>query len=393
MTTFDPRAPLPAPPDPWTPSDRPSAREGPPWHMTEMIAAEPHLARRLLSALADPGSDAASLAVELREALGNGRSVVLTGCGTSEHAAVALAEMLREAVPATYRARIVVEQAFELALDPPGDALVVGVSHEGGTRATNQALEAARAAGSRTALVTAAPNSPGAALADVVVATGEMDQSWCHTVGYVAPMLAGAAVAGHLAGDPPPPEAVAALLEAGAAAEGKAEAMAAVLAETSTVLVLGTGADRAAGRELVLKIEEACWLPAAYRDLETFLHGHVPATSDRTGLVLLLTDRRARGARAGRARQALAAASVVGVRSTAILAAEAAPLLPPALTPAGRLVVPDERRLPAPVASLLGSATALQLLAERLARARGTNPDPIRRDDPRYAEASAAASR
>ena len=47
--------------------------------------------------------------------------------------------------------------------------------------------------------------------------------------------------------------------------------------------------------------------------------------------------------------------------------------------------------LPAPVAALLGTATPLQLLTERLARARGTDPDPIRRDDPRYRAAPDAA--
>jgi hypothetical protein len=43
------------------------------------------------------------------------------------------------------------------------------------------------------------------------------------------------------------------------------------------------------------------------------------------------------------------------------------------------------------VAALLGSAAPLQLITERLARARGTNPDPIRRDDPRYRAAAEAA--
>jgi len=47
--------------------------------------------------------------------------------------------------------------------------------------------------------------------------------------------------------------------------------------------------------------------------------------------------------------------------------------------------------LPAPVAALLGSATPLQLLTERIARARGTNPDAIRRDDPVYLAAADAA--
>ena len=92
-----------------------------------------------------------------------------------------------------------------------------------------------------------------------------------------------------------------------------------------------------------------------------------------------------------RARQALAAAAVLGVRSAAIIARDASSSIPDDLTPAGRLLVDEADSLPAPVAALLGTATPLQLLTERLARTRGTNPDPIRRDDPRYAAASAAA--
>ena len=61
------------------------------------------------------------------------------------------------------------------------------------------------------------------------------------------------------------------------------------------------------------------------------------------------------------------------------------------MTPIGRLVVAESPDLPAPVAALVGSATPLQLLTERLARARGTNPDLIRRDDPTYRAASDAA--
>ena len=57
-------------------------------------------------------------------------------------------------------------------------------------------------------------------------------------------------------------------------------------------------ADRPAGRELVLKLEEASWLPSAFRDLETFLHGHLPSIGASTGLVLILTDPAARDARA-----------------------------------------------------------------------------------------------
>ena len=392
---FDPRAPLPAPPDPWVSSTTPSPRDGPPYHMTDMIAAEPHLARRLLGRLLGPGSPAAALADAVRETAAAGGSIVLTGCGTSDHAAQGVAEILARALRAsgdsTGRAGVWSKQALELALEVPPAGLVVGVSHEGGTRATIDALRATRERGARTALITAAANSPGAGVADVVVATGEMDQSWCHTVGYVSPLLAAAAAGAMIAGQDLDPEAVAALLAAGSAEPAAAEALADALAGTSRLIVVATGADRPAGRELVLKLEEASWLPSAYRDLETFLHGHLPATDASTGLVLILTDPANRDARVGRARQLLAACRVVGVASGAILAEDAANELPADLTPAGRLVVPESPALPGPVGALFGSATPLQLLTERIARARGTNPDVIRRDDRRYRDASAAA--
>jgi hypothetical protein len=90
-----------------------------------------------------------------------------------------------------------------------------------------------------------------------------------------------------------------------------------------------------------------------------------------------------------RARQVLAAAALVGIRVGAILSSEVSASIDTALTPLGRIVVPEAPDLPAPVAALLATATPLQLLVERLARIVGTNPDPIRRTDPRYAGAAA----
>ena len=133
------------------------------------------------------------------------------------------------------------------------------------------------------------------------------------------------------------------------------------------------------------------WLPTTMRDLETFLHGHLPATDASTGLVLILADRVGRPERVERARDALAAAKVVGVRAAAILGRGVADQLSDDLTPAGRLVVIDSGELPDPVAALLATATPLQQLTERIARARGTNPDLIRRDDPTYLAAARAA--
>ena len=130
---------------------------------------------------------------------------------------------------------------------------------------------------------------------------------------------------------------------------------------------------------------------AAYRDLESFLHGHLAATDDHTGLVLILTDRDARDSRVARARAALAAARVIGIRTAAIVAEGVAADLPVNLTPAGRIVVPDAPALAAPVAATLGSAIPLQLLTERLARVRGVDPDPIHRDVEAYRRAAEVA--
>jgi glutamine---fructose-6-phosphate transaminase (isomerizing) len=390
--TFDPTAQLAGPADPWDYAPTPSLRTGPPYHMTEMIAAEPALARRLLGRLADRGGAAGDLAEAIRATLTGADPVIVTGCGTSEHAALAAAEVLREAAAAVgLPATVTSEQAFELSLASPTRGLVIAVSHEGATGATNAALCAARDAGRPTAVITVSGRSPAAALADIVVETGELDQGWCHTVGYLSPILAAAAVGMHLSGRSLDAGSVEGLIAAGAADASGAERIAAILAQAATLLVIASGADRPAGRELVLKVEEAAWLPSAFRDLETFLHGHLPATGPETGLVLILTDGDRRAERLARARQALAAARVIGLRAAAIVSAEIDASLDPALTPAGRLVVPEVQGLPGPVAALLGSATPLQLLTERLARARGTNPDPIRRDDPVYLAAAEAA--
>jgi glucosamine--fructose-6-phosphate aminotransferase (isomerizing) len=390
---FDPNAPLPGLPDPWASAPTPDLRPGPPYHMTEMIAAEPAVARRIVARLSAPGGGAADLADAIRATLSAGDLVVVTGCGTSEHAALGAVDILREAAEAAGLdgTRIRSEQAFELSLEAPARGLVIGVSHEGGTGATIAAMAAARTAGARTAVLTASRHSPAAGVADIVVETEEVDQSWCHTVAYVSALVAAAATGAALSGRGLDGEAVAGLLAAGTRGEAFAETIAAQLADAAHLIVIASGADRTAGRELVLKIEEAAWLPSAYRDLETFLHGHLPANGPDTGLVLVLVDRAGRSARLARARGALAAARVVGSRTAAILAADLDADLDPALTPAGRLLVTDTPDLPSPVAALLGSATPLQLLTERIARARGTNPDLIRRDDPVYLAAADAA--
>jgi fructoselysine-6-P-deglycase FrlB-like protein len=108
--------------------------------MTDMIEAEPAIAARILERHEAVGSGAAELARVIRRTVRSGDRVVVTGCGTSEHGALGVAEILRDAIrtadvrPPGHAARHepVAAQAFELSLDPPSTGLVIGVSHEGG---------------------------------------------------------------------------------------------------------------------------------------------------------------------------------------------------------------------------------------------------------------------
>ena len=413
----DPEAMLSGPPEPWASLPAPSRRDGPPWWMTEMIAAEPALAGRVLRRLGvvrrssgvpgvppkleAPGRDAPAgrLAAAIRIALHAGDPVVVTGCGTSEHGAIAFAAIIAEAAGragirgADQPGSVLARQAFEASLAPQRGGLIIGISHEGGTSATLAALDAAAALRAKVAAVTVSRAAPIGSLGPLVLETAEIDRSWCHTIGYLSPILAAVAVAAALTGEAgdADPAVIRPLLASGLDQAPAAERIAATLAGCRELIVVASGADLPAAREIALKVEEASWLPALVRDTETFLHGHLPAMDGATGLVLILADRAGRGARSARAQQALAAAARIGIRPAAILAAGLDGEWPAFLTPGGRIMAAEAPSLPAPVAALVGTATPLQLLTERLARARGTNPDLIRRDELAYREASALA--
>jgi fructoselysine-6-P-deglycase FrlB-like protein len=140
-----------------------------------------------------------------------------------------------------------------------------------------------------------------------------------------------------------------------------------------------------------LKVEEGAHLPTTAHQLETIRHGHLAAADADTGLVLVLTDGEGRGAVVvERTRAVLRSAAALGMPAAAIVGANLGDDLPLELTPAGRAATPMTSRLPRMVAAAIGAAVPIQLLAERLARARGTNPDTIGREDPRQAAAAEA---
>ena len=376
---------LPGAPDPWASSEMPRFRSRPPYLMTEMIAAEPALAQRLVGRLRNQESVAA-LATAIREAAERRAPIVITGCGTSQHAAMAVAELLTEALEPAPGSEVRAVEALAIVRRPLRDGVLVGVSHEGGTAATNAALEATRAAGGATALITVGRGSPGGALADHVVATDEQDQSWCHTVGYLSPIIAGLVVASRISGSRLDAVALHALLDVSHEPRAASD-VAAGLAGIDRLVVAGANADHVTAREMALKVAEGARLPAEALELETVLHGHLAAATRWTGLVVIATDAVANGFAADRLRRLVDAARALSMPTAGLLSEPISAGLDESLTPAGRIVLTHTGRVRGVAADLLAPVIPMQLVAERLARARGVDPDTLGREN----EAQAAA--
>ena len=88
-------------------------------------------------------------------------------------------------------------------------------------------------AGRSTAVITVSRRSPAGALAGIIVETEELDHGWCHTVGYLSPIVAAASVGAHLSGRPLDADAVEGLITAGTRDESGAERIAAAIADAA----------------------------------------------------------------------------------------------------------------------------------------------------------------
>jgi glucosamine--fructose-6-phosphate aminotransferase (isomerizing) len=253
---------------------------------------------------------------------------VFTGCGTSFHAAWTGGTAV---------------QALEAVLVPPEADVLVCVSHEGETRLT---IEAAKAFGGPVWLVTGKPESPLAELADeVVVATPDVEQSWCHTASYTCAVAALDALRG---------EDVAWLADAVDEALGRREPV----SDHDRFVVAGAGPNLPTAHEAVLKLREGAYVAAEPYETEQLLHGYLAAVDE--GVRAFVLEGEGRGAE--RAADAVAALEALGAEAT---------------------LVPTRH----PVVDVI----RFQQLALDLALHRGVEPDRIRRDDERWARAAAAA--
>ena len=249
-----------------------------------------------------------------------GARVLFTGCGTSYHAALACG-------PAA--------QALEVVLgNAPEADVLVAISHEGETRLT---LEAVGAFAGETWLVTGAADSPLARAVDhVVVATPELEQSYCHTASYTCGVAAGRALQGEdITG-----------LATDVSRELDRDALGA--SEHDRFVVAGAGRDEATALEAVLKLREGAHVAAEAHHTEQLLHGHLAAIDPSVRCFVLEGEGRA----AERAVDAMRALGELGCDA---------------------LLVPTTH----PVVDIV----RFQLLTCDLADARGIDPDMIRWDD------------
>jgi fructoselysine-6-P-deglycase FrlB-like protein len=228
-------------------------------------------------------------------------------------------------------------QALELVLAPERDAdLLVLLSHEGATEMT---LEAARAWPGPKWLVTGKPDGPIAELCDeVIVCTPAIEESWCHTASYTCAVAALAALRGEDISWMP--AAVAEALSVDLPLVRKQERF----------LVAGAGPDLATAHEAVLKLREGAWVAAEAYETEQLMHGYFAAVDESVRAFVL---------DGARAQDAFAGLQALGGDVT--------------LVPTRHPVV---------------DVVLFQRLAVTIADARGRNPDRIRRDDPRWADAA-----
>jgi glucosamine--fructose-6-phosphate aminotransferase (isomerizing) len=230
--------------------------------------------------------------------------------------------------------------SLEATLRPPDADLLVCLSHEGGTPLT---LEAARAFPGTKWLVTGRENSALAELCDeVVVATPEVEGSYCHTASYTCAVATLAALRGEDVSWLP-----AAVAEALAAERLP-------VSDHDRWLVAGAGRDWPTAQEAALKLREGIYVAAEAHLLEELLHGHLAAIDESVRCFVLAGERRA----AERAAEATAALRELGCDVT--------------LLPTRHPVV---------------DIVPFQLLTLDLAERRGVDPDLIRRDDPRWQRA------
>jgi glucosamine--fructose-6-phosphate aminotransferase (isomerizing) len=341
--------------------------------MYQTMHRQPDDLRRLL------GPDGWAAAHQAAERISGAHRVYTVGIGTSYHAALIGAWLLR-AVGSDARAVSSFDFAnYVEAGELTGNDAVVIMAHSGVKQYSTRSLERAEAAGAtRISAVSLTAEHPGS---QQVLRTVERERSAAFTASHLSAMLVLAQIATEL-GRSRNAEACA---DFGGALDGLPDQVADILAREASVLpiaqaaasqriyAIGGGPNDATAREAVIKVREAAqgWIDGL--PLEQFLHGPlVAANAGDIGVVVT-----ARGRSSDRVAQVARVLDAVGVKLWVI--GEAIPHVSP-LAVFELPVVPE-------LLSPLLTVVPVQLLAYQMAVVRGINPDRFRRDDPTYAAA------
>jgi glutamine---fructose-6-phosphate transaminase (isomerizing) len=305
--------------------------------------------------------------------------IFVVGIGTSWHAAMVGAWLLREAGS---DARPV--SSFDFALYPESfpvtaDDAVIVMAHTGVKTYSAVSMRRANGAGARVLSVgSLTAEHPGSQL---VLRTVEREQSAAYTASHLAAMTVLAQVATVLgesrgmsatsgfrpALDLLPNEVLQVL-----AREDEVRPVAEDALQRE-IYAIGAGPNEATALELVIKAREAAYVPIDALQAEQFLHGPMVAFNEGNLLVAVTVP----GHAYQRLAEICAVANAMGGRLWLVGA-------PVAATPDATVFsLPD---MPEAISPLL-AVVPMQILAYTLAALRGTHPDMFRRNDPRYKEA------
>ena len=309
--------------------------------------------------------------------------VLLTGVGTSWHAALVGELMLARVGRLGLRARAV--HAFELVESWPladaGTGTIV-ISHRGASRYTRQALERAKAGGGPAVAITG-KSGDGLVASDVTLRTVEPESSRAHTVSYTSALALLAILAAEIGGDTDFRHAVEGLPDHVALLLGQEswEDLAKRFAGRRRYWFVGGGANTATALEGALKMSETNYATALGFNCEQFLHGAWGTMTADDLLVLVAPP----GPSRARSLDVARVAREVGVPVLAVVGEGDREIAGLAAETIEIAQVPE-------LLSPLMAVVPLQLLAYHLALASGSNPDTMRADEPPYARALASFS-
>lgn len=337
----------------------PDPKKGHPYHMYAMIHAQPQFIAETRDRVR--GTD-------FVERLRGLRHLVLTGCGTSFHAAIYGAKILQAALGPACLVQTI--HAYDVAYTSilEGTPTVLGVSHSGSTPTTNRALSRAKRRGLRTMAVSGLSETPMERIADDTLVVGSLhDRSWANTMSYTTQLTAFATLAEQSRGSWADLRiglrALPAVVEHALRTESAIKRLSRKIARKERMTFLATGWDQITALESALKIRETCGMTASAYHAEQFIHGSF-LSIDRGEFILFLRSQED-GTRADIVRMALAKSgaevAVVGEHRQASIR------------------TPRTHSFLRPIVSVI----PLQLLAYYAALARHSNPDIMRTDTPR----------